>query len=80
MNYRVVISFVLAILLFVSAYLTFDWSDWTQLTLSAVLFLSGIHSLFVESESVERQKLGRACLRLAGVISVFLILKILIFG
>jgi hypothetical protein len=79
MDHRV-ISVALAILLFVSAYLTFDWNDWTQLTISFVLFLSGVHSLLLNSESAARRRLGRTCLRLAAVISVFLILKLLIFG
>ena len=79
MNKRIV-SFALAVLLFVSAYWTFDWDDWTQLTISLVLFLSGVHALFVDSESVKRQQLGRSCLRFAAVIAVFLIVKLIIFG
>ena len=79
MNRRV-LSLALAVLLFVCAYLTFDLYDWTQLTISTVLFLSGVHSLFVDSESLERRRLGRSCLRLAAIISVFFILKLIIFG
>jgi len=75
-----VLSLALAILLFVCAYLTFDLYDWTQLAISTVLFLSGVHSLLVESESLERRQLGRSCLRLAAIISVFFILKLIIFG
>jgi hypothetical protein len=79
MNYRVV-NLVLAIVLFASAYLTFDWNDWTQLTISTVLFLSGVHALLTDSEFPERRKLGKSCLRLAAVMSVFLIVKLIIFG
>lgn len=79
MNYTV-INILLAILLFASAYLTFDWNDWTHLAISAVLFLSGLHSLFTDSESLKKRKFGRFCLRAAALISVLLILKLLIFG
>ena len=57
MNHRV-ISLALAVLLFVVSYMTFDWSDWTYIAISTVLFLSGVHSLFVESESMKRRRLG----------------------
>ena len=79
MNYRV-INLVLAVVLFALAYLTFDWSDWTQLTISTVLFLSGVHALLTDSEYPQRRKLGQSCLRLAAVMAVFLIVKLIIFG
>ena len=79
MNYRI-ISLALAVLLFVTAYMTFDWYDWTQITISTVLFLSGIHWMFVDSESLKRRSLGRSCLRLAALISVFLIVKLIVLG
>ena len=79
MNHTI-LNLLLALLLFAAAYYTFDWSDWTQLTISTVLVLSGVHSLFRDSESTERRRLGRSCLRAAAVISVFLIVKLVIFG
>jgi len=79
MNYTI-LNLLLALLLFASAYYTFDWSDWTRIWVSAVLVLSGVHSLFRDSESVERRRLGRSCLRAAAIISVFLIAKLIIFG
>jgi hypothetical protein len=79
MNYKV-INLALAVILFISAYLAFDFNDGTQTAIAIVLFLSGIHSLFLGSESRGRKRFGRACLRLAAVISVFLIAKLLIFG
>jgi uncharacterized membrane protein len=79
MNYRI-LSLALALLLLTCAYLTFDWNDWTQMAISTVLFLSGLHWLLVESESIKRRELGRSCLRLAAIIAVFLIVKLLIFG
>ena len=77
---RSVLILALAVILFVCAYLPVDLYDWTQLAISTVLFLSGVHSLFVDSESLERRRLGRSCLRLAAIISVFFILKLIIFG
>ena len=59
MNYRI-ISLALAVILFVTAYMTFDWNDWTHMTISTVLFLSGVHSLFVDSESPKRRRLAYA--------------------
>ena len=79
MNYKV-INLALAIILFISAYLTFDYYDWTRIGVSIVLFLSGIHSLCLDSGTRGRKGLGRASLRLAAVISVFLIAKLIIFG
>lgn len=79
MNYTI-LNLLLALLLFASAYYTFDWNDWTQLSISTVLVLSGIHSLFRDSESIKRRRLGRSCLRAAAVIAVFVIAKLIIFG
>ncbi|HVF30395.1 MAG TPA: hypothetical protein VNA22_05465 [Pyrinomonadaceae bacterium] len=79
MNYTV-LNIALAILLFVVAYLTFDLYNWTHLLISVVLFLSGIHSLFRDAESPARRPLGRSCLRFAAILSVFLIIKLLIWG
>jgi Kef-type K+ transport system membrane component KefB len=76
MNFRV-LDVVFALLLFYLAYRVFDIHDWTQLGVSTVLFLSGLNSAFRSSESVARRKFGQACLRLAAVMAVFLILKIL---
>lgn len=78
MNYRV-IDFAFALMLFLAAYWSFDLYDKSQLGVSAVLFLSGVHSAFRSSESVARRRFARSCLRLATVISVFLIVKILFF-
>ena len=75
-----VLNLLLAVLLFASAYYTFDWYDWTRIWISTVLVLSGINSLFRDAESVKRRELGRSCLRAAAVISVFLIMKLIIFG
>jgi len=79
MNYTI-LNLLLAVLLFASAYYTFDWNDWTRISISTVLVLSGLSSLFRDSESVKRRQLGRSCLRMAAVISVFLIVKLIIFG
>ena len=79
MNYAV-INLALAVLLFVTAFLVFDRGDWTQMAISAVLFLSGLHSLFMDSESVSRRRFAKSCLRLAVVIAVVVIAKLLIFG
>jgi hypothetical protein len=79
MNHRV-ISLALAIVLFVCAYRIFDWNDGTHMTISLLLFLSGVHWLFYDSESPKRRQLGQSCLRMAGVISVFFIIKLIIFG
>ena len=79
MNYKA-INILLAILLFVSAILTFDWNDWTHLAISTVLFLSGLNSSLNISESPEIRRLGRTCQRVAAVIAVFVIAKLLIFG
>lgn len=79
MNYKV-INLALAMILFISAYLAFDFNDWTQMAVAVVLFLSGIHSLFLDSEVPARKRLGQTCLRLAVVISVFIIAKLIIFG
>ena len=80
MNYTPIINLLLALLLFASACYTFDWDDWTRICVSTVLVLSGVSSLFRDSESVKRRRLGRSCLRTAAVISVFLIVKLIIFG
>ena len=80
MNYTPILNLLLALLLFASAYYAFDWNDWTRIWISTVLLLSGIHSLFRDSESIKRRQLGRSCLRGAALISVFLIVKLLIFG
>lgn len=77
---RVIINKALALILFLVAYWIFDWYDRTQMCIAMVLFLSGIDSLFRDSESVARRNLGRACLRAAAILAVFLIAKILIFG
>ena len=79
MNHKA-INLVLAIALFVSAYLTFDWNDWTHITVSLVLSLSGVHALLVDSETLARRRFGRSCLRLAAILAVFLIVKIIVFG
>lgn len=79
MNYSV-INKALALILFLAAYYIFDWYDWTQLGISSVLVLSGINSLFRDSESEARRGFANACLRVAAIIAVFLIAKILIFG
>jgi uncharacterized membrane protein len=80
MNYTPILNLLLAMLLFASAYYAFDWNDWTQIYVSTVLVLSGIHWLFRDSESPARRRLGRSCLRAAAVISVFVIAKLIIFG
>ena len=80
MNYTPILNLLLALLLFASAYYTFDWDDWTRVCISTVLVLSGVSSLFRDSESLARRKLGRSCLRAAAVISVFVIAKLIIFG
>lgn len=79
MSYKI-LDIAFAAILFLCAYYVFDWHDWTQLGISTVLFLSGVNSLFRDSGSPARRKFGRACLRTAAVIAVFLITKILIFG
>lgn len=75
-----ILDFAFAVVLFLCAYYTFDWYDWTQLSVSIVLILSGVNSLLRTSESKARREFGRACLRTAAIISVFLIVKMLIFG
>jgi len=80
MNHTPILNLLLALLLFASAYYAFDWNDWTQIWVSTVLVLSGVSSLFRDSESVARRQLGRSCLRAAAVLSVFLIAKLIIFG
>jgi hypothetical protein len=77
---RAALNILLAILLFVTAYMTFDWHDRTQLTISTVLFLSGLHSLFTDAESEKMRVFARSCLRIAALLSVLLIVKLLIFG
>jgi hypothetical protein len=79
MNYTILNPLV-ALLLFVAAYYIFDWDDWTQIAISTVLVLGGIHALFRDSQSTRRRDLGRACFRTAAVIAVFVIAKLLIFG
>jgi hypothetical protein len=79
MNYTI-LNLLLALLLFASAYYTFDWNDWTSIWISTVLVLTGVNSLFRDSESIARRNLGRSCLRGAAVIAVFLIVKLIIFG
>ena len=79
MNHKA-INLVLAIALFLSAYLTFDWNDWTHITVSLVLSLSGVHALLMDSETPGRRRFGRSCLRLAAVLAVFLIVKIILVG
>ncbi|MCA1589800.1 MAG: hypothetical protein LC730_05560 [Acidobacteria bacterium] len=79
MNNRI-IELSLAAILFLAAYRTFDSSDATYLTISMILGLSGVHMLFKSSESPSRRRLGRSCLRLGAVMSIFLLVKILIFG
>ena len=71
---------LIALLLFVAAYYAFDWDDWTRIAISTVLVLSGVESLFRDSESIKRRQLGRACFRTATVIAVFIIAKLIIFG
>jgi hypothetical protein len=80
MNYKPIINLFLALILFASAYYTFDWNDWTQIWISTVLVLAGVDSLFRSSESIKRRRLGRSCLRAAAVISILLIAKLIIFG
>jgi hypothetical protein len=79
MNYTI-LNLIIALLLFASAYYTFDWNDWTSICVSTILVLSGLNWLFRDSESIERRRLGRSCLRAAAIISVFLIAKLIIFG
>ena len=78
MNSRV-LDIAFALMLFLAAYWSFYLYDPLQLGLSTVLFLSGVHSALRSSESIARRKFGRACQRLAAVISVFLIIKIWFF-
>ena len=75
-----ILNIAFAAVLFLCAYYVFDWYDWTQLGVYTVLFLSGVNSLLRDSESPARRNFARACLRMAAVIAVFLITKILIFG
>jgi len=75
-----IVNLLIALLLFVSAYYTFDWDDWTRIGLSIVLILSGVHYLLLHSESIRRRRLGRTCFRTSAVIAVFLIAKLIIFG
>jgi hypothetical protein len=79
MNTRVLDLF-LAVLLFAGAYYAFDRYSPTHFTISLVLCLIGTHSLFRSSESARRQQMARSCLRAAAILSVFLILKVVIFG
>jgi hypothetical protein len=78
MNSRV-LDIAFALMLFLAAYWSFYLYDPIQMGLSTVLFLSGLHSAFRSSESEARRKFGRSCLRLAAVLSVFLIIKIWFF-
>ena len=79
MNHKI-LNIAFAAILFLCAYYVFDFHDLTQLGVATVLFLSGINSLFRDSESPARRGLGRACLRMAAIIAVFLVVKLLIFG
>jgi hypothetical protein len=80
MNTHIILNIIFAAILFFAAYYIFDWYNWTSIAISAVLALSGIDNLLRDSESKARRELGRSCLRLAGVIAVFLIVKLLVFG
>ena len=77
---RTALNILLAILLFVTAYMIFDLYDRTQLTISTVMVLSGLHALFTDSESPGKRNFARSCLRVAALLSVLLIVKLLIFG
>ena len=75
-----IIGKLLAVLLFVCAYQIFDWHDWTQMGISTTLFLTGIHLTFEDAESKNVRELGRASLRTAVIIAVFVIVKLLVLG
>ena len=80
MNTKVVLNLFFAAILFLAAYWTFDWYNWTSIGLASVLTLSGIHLLFMDSESKARRDLARSCQRVALFVTVFLLVKLLIFG
>ena len=77
---RSVINKLLAAVLLIAAYYVFDPSDVTQSGVAAVLTLSAADALLRDSASSARRELGRACLRLAGIIAVFLVVKIVLIG
>ena len=79
MDHRILNKF-LAVILFLAAYWVFDPHDWSMCAVAGVLLLSGIDALLRDSESRARREFGRACLKLAAIAAIFLILKFLLIG
>jgi hypothetical protein len=79
MNKRA-LDVIFAVVLFYLAYRIYDLGNFTNLGVAAVLFMSGLSSLFRNSESLARRKFANTCLRVAGILATFILVKMLIFG
>ena len=79
MNKRA-LDVIFAAILFYLAYRLYDFGNFTNLGVAIVLFLSGLNSLFRNSESLARRKFANTCLRVAGILAAFVLIKMLIFG
>lgn len=75
-----ILGILLGISVIVIAIWTFDWNSWNQIIISALLFLSGLVTLLTNAESKFLQKLRSFSLYIAGIIAIFLILKIVFVG
>jgi len=71
---------ILGIILILIAIWYFDWNKWNPIIVSTVLFLSGLNSLFRDSESDFLRKLSRILLYVGLFIAIFLIFKVLLVG
>lgn len=58
----------------------FDWNNWTQISVSTVLFLSGISILSRDAKSEPIRKTGRFLLWVGFIVAIFLIFKVLFVG
>jgi hypothetical protein len=71
---------LIGVILILAAIWCFDPNSWNQIAVSAALFLSGLNSLFADAESESLRKTGKFLLRIALIIAVLLVFKILFLG
>ena len=79
MNKRV-LDVIFAAILFYLVFRIYDFGNFTNLGVAIVLFLSGLNSLFRNSENHAHRKFANTCLRAAGILAAFVLVKLLIFG
>jgi len=79
MNIKI-IGKILAIINILLAVYVFDWSSWNKTIISSLLFLIGISLFLKDSKTEVYRELSKSLHRIAFIISIFFIIKLIFVG